>query len=191
MKTLDYYNENAEQFAENTFNADMSSVYKEFLAFLEPDAKILDLGCGSGRDSLAFKKLGYDVTAVDGSESICKVAREKTGIEVHCLRFDELFYQNEFDGIWACASLLHVEKDSMRSILNKVATALKEKGILYVSYKYGNSEREDNGKHYSDYTEEDIEQLFKGTGLEAIQYWKSGDQLKREAVWLNVLAKKG
>ena len=191
MKTLDYYNENAEQFAENTFNADMSSVYKEFLDFLEPDAKILDLGCGSGRDSLAFKKLGYDVTAVDGSESICKVAREKTGIEVQCLRFDELSYQNEFDGIWACASLLHVEKDSMRSILNKVATALKEKGILYVSYKYGNSEREDNGKHYSDYTEEDIEQLFKGTGLEAIKYWKSGDQLKREAVWLNVLARKG
>ena len=190
MSTLDYYNNNAAEYASKTVSADMSYAYKAFLPLLPKDGKILDLGCGSGRDSRHFLDLGYDVIAVDGSEKLCEEARKNLGIDARCLTFDKLDYDSEFDGVWANASLLHVKKSEMKSVLKHICCALKTDGVLYLSYKYGDGERMSDGRHYSDYTERDMAELFEKTGLEKIRCFVTGDSLGREDKWLNVLARK-
>lgn len=192
MTTLDYYNENAKAFVDGTVNANMEEHYKQFVEYLHDGAKVLDLGCGSGRDSLAFQKMGYEVVAVDGSEEVCKEARTQTGIDVQCMKFEELSYHEKFDGIWACASLLHIEKSAMQGILKKVADALRKSGVLYCSYKYGTEERKISGRFFSDYTENDISTLFKDTGLKCEKWWISCDVRpgRMDEKWLNIMAKK-
>ena len=140
-KTLKYYNDNAEAYIENTIHADVSNLYAHFLPKVPEGGSILDLGCGSGRDSKTFMSLGYHVTAIDGSEEFCKKAKENLGIDALCMRFEEICFEEEFNAVWACASLLHVPKNEIRNILQKVEKALNPEGILYMSFKYGTEER--------------------------------------------------
>ena len=107
--TITYYNKNADAFIEGTINVDMTDIQMRFLATIPKESKILDLGCGSGRDSKFFASLGYHVIPVDGSPELCEKASEYTGLPVRCLLFEDLDYNSEFDAVWACASLLHVE----------------------------------------------------------------------------------
>ena len=192
MATLEYYNKNAKVFVAGTISANMEVHYSCFTKYLKSGSKILDLGCGSGRDSLAFQKMGYKVTAIDGSEEVCKEATRQTGIDVKCMTFEELPYQNEFDGVWACASLLHVKKSEMKEILKKVTRTLKCSGVLYCSYKYGNQERIFDGRYFSDCTEKDILDLLADAGLKCEKYWISSDvRTDREnEKWLNIIAVK-
>ena len=134
--TIDYYNKNADDFYESTVNADMSAQYNMFEKHLYSGACILDCGCGSGRDTKYFLEQGYEVTAIDGSEELCKKASELTGIEVKNILFQDIDYENEFDGVWACASLLHVGFKDLPDILKKLCKAMKDNGVLYVSFKY-------------------------------------------------------
>ena len=192
-ETLRYYNQNALSFIEGTQNADMSAQYRIFLKYLPQNGRLLDLGCGSGRDSGYFSSLGYDVTAVDGSEELCKQVRERYQIDAQCIRFEDLTFYEEFDGIWACASLLHVNKADMTSVMMKVSGALKAGGILYASFKYGNSERICNGRFFNDYTETDLDALLNGENqLSLLEYWITED-VRPDRVgecWLNFVAKK-
>ena len=192
-ETLRYYNQNALSFIEGTQNADMSAQYRIFLKYLPQNGRLLDLGCGSGRDSGYFSSLGYDVTAVDGSEELCKQVRERYQIDAQCIRFEDLAFDKEFDGIWACASLLHVNKADMTSVMMKVSGALKAGGILYASFKYGNSERICNGRFFNDYTENDLDALLNGENqLSLLEYWITED-VRPDRVgecWLNFVAKK-
>lgn len=192
-ETLNFYNENAKSFIAGTVDIDMSCIHKRFLEYLPEKASILDLGCGSGRDSKVFADRGYDVTAVDGSAELCKYAEQLIGIPVRCLLFENLDYTNQFDGIWASASLLHVEKDKMQAVLRLVADAMKENGILFASYKYGTTQRVDNGRFYSDYTEADIPALFPASAkLSCIDWWITNDARPDQSTqkWLNVICKR-
>jgi 2-polyprenyl-3-methyl-5-hydroxy-6-metoxy-1,4-benzoquinol methylase len=111
MKTIDYYNKQADQFIQSTLNVDMEALYQPFLEQLAHDAYILDLGCGSGRDTLAFRKKGYHVDAIDYSEELVKKATELTGLKVRYQSFYDLAEYETYDGIWACASLLHCARN--------------------------------------------------------------------------------
>ena len=192
-ETLAYYNQNADIFIEGTQNADMSEQYRFFLKYLPHRGKLLDLGCGSGRDSAYFSSLGFEVTAVDGSDELCKRVKANYGIEALCVNFEDISFDAEFDAIWACASLLHVEKVNMPKVLSKVSAALKSGGILYASFKYGSDERVSNGRFFNDYTEYDIDTLLTPENqLTLLEYWitedvrpdRSGEQ------WLNFIAKR-
>ncbi len=192
--TLRYYEQNARAFVAGTVDVDMSAHHRRFLEHLPPHASILDLGCGSGRDSRIFGDLDYRVTAVDGSPELCRMAEQLTGFPVRCLLFEELDYSDAFDGVWACASLLHVEKEKMQRILGLVARSMKANGILYVSYKYGSGYHTENGRFYSDYTEADIPALFPDSGpLSCINWWITQDERpeRSQEKWLNILCKKG
>ena len=116
MDSIDYYNKYAAKVFEETVDQDMSEIRTEFLNLLEEGDTILDLGCGSGRDSLIFYELGYDVTAMDASEEMCKLAEIHTGLEVLHMTFEEMDFDSVFDGIWACASLLHVPEKELSDI---------------------------------------------------------------------------
>ncbi len=159
-KTIEYYNSNAEEFYESTVNADMSAQYNLFEKYLSDGAHILDCGCGSGRDSKHFLDNGFKVTAIDASEELCKKASELTGLEVKHMCFQDLNFDNEVDGVWACASLLHVEKSELPDVLTKITKALRGGGILYVSFKYGNFSGERNGRFFTDLDDESFETLI-------------------------------
>lgn len=192
MDTLKYYDQNAEVFMAGTIAADMTTQYENFLSRLPQEAQILDLGCGSGRDSRAFIDKGYSVVSIDGSKELCIRAKKITGQPVICLRFEQMEFENQFDGVWACASILHVEKSNMEDILLRISKSLKPGGFFYVSYKYGNEERLDNGRFFSDYNENDIPELLTGTGLSCVNWWVSDDvrEGKIDKKWLNIVAEK-
>ena len=192
-ETLAYYNQNADTFIAGTENADMSEQYRFFLKHLSPGGKLLDLGCGSGRDSAYFSALGFEVTAVDGSEELCKRVKENFGIEALCIKFEDISFDAEFDAIWACASLLHVEKVNMPKVLSKVSAALKSGGILYASFKYGSREHVSNGRFFNDYTESDIGTLLTPKGQLTLVEYRITEDVRPERAgerWLNFIAKK-
>lgn len=153
-KTLEFYNTHATQYAAETIDFDVSNIRKLFLTLIPKGSHILDLGCGSGRDSRFFLDHGYSVTAVDASSELAKHASEVIGKTVENRSFQELDYVETFEGIWACASLLHCPKAEINAVMNKITQALKPNGIVYMSFKHGNGERVDErGRFFNDYTE--------------------------------------
>ncbi|WP_077612046.1 class I SAM-dependent methyltransferase [Clostridium sp. Marseille-P2415] len=193
MDSIDYYNKYAAKEFEETVNQDMSEIRKEFLDLLEEGDTILDLGCGSGRDSLAFYDLGYDVTLLDASEEMCKLAEIHTGLEVLQMTFEEMDFDNVFDGIWACASLLHIPKKELSDILTKIARALNDKGILYMSYKLGDFEGFRGERYFSDFTADSITELLRDNGrFEIVKLWETEDMRSghSDVRWLNALVRK-
>jgi SAM-dependent methyltransferase len=124
----------------------MSPLYTRFLYWLPNSGHILDAGCGSGRDAFAFQKRGYQVAAFDASPTLAKFAATYCGLSVQVMRFQEINWLRRFDGIWACASLLHVPAAELPDVLIRMADALKPRGVLYASFKYGQGEREHNAE---------------------------------------------
>lgn len=149
--SISYYDKNAEEFVAGTVNVDMSSLYTKFLSEVPKGGHILDAGCGSGRDSLHFIKCGYTVTAFDGSLEMVKRSSALIGKEVLHLTFEDLNFTEEFDGVWACASALHVPRILQASTISKLIQATKLNGIIYLSYKYGNGEEVRKGRHFTNY----------------------------------------
>ena len=187
-----YYNTNAKIYFESTITADVSPLREKFLYLIPEGGHILDLGCGSGRDSKAFRDMGYHVSAIDSSEELCKLAREYTGIEVKCADFMSLSEHSVFDGIWACASLLHVSTKDLPIILGKMRDALVQEGIIYASFKYGYFEGERDGRYYTDMTAERFSQFLSNTNsLFIVEEWYSEDVIKsRNNMWYNVILRK-
>jgi len=192
MKTIDYYNKHAEEFTASTFEVDMESLYQPFLALLPETAQILDLGCGSGRDSLAFKNKGYRIDAMDYSAELVKKATELTGIQVKYQSFYDLSEVAVYDGIWACASLLHCERKRLAEVLEKMLRALKPDGVIYMSFKYGDSGREKYGREFTDVNEQQAQELLaQFDQVSWVQQWITIDKRpEREEQWLNLLWKK-
>jgi len=150
MKTIDYYNQYADQFLQATLYVDMESLYQPFLAKLPDSARILDLGCGSGRDTLAFKNKGYQVDATDYSEVLIERATQLTGVPVKQQSFYELDMHDVYDGVWACASLLHCARNSLPDVLKRIHAALRRGGVCYMSFKYGTADRVEGGRAFTD-----------------------------------------
>lgn len=191
--TKDYYTEKAKQFFDGTVDVDMENLYQPFLELIPDNGKILDAGCGSGRDTLYFKRKGYSVVAFDYSEEIVRLSTEYTGEQILHMSFEDVDFKNEFDGIWACASLIHVSKQDICIVFEKLSDALKPKGILYTSFKYGETEEIRKGRRFSDYTESTFEQLIDTVpSFITIKQWKSLDVRpnRKDEYWLNVLLKK-
>ena len=157
MNTLDYYNKNSEEYFNSTLNVDMTNTYKEFLKLVPEGGKILDLGCGSGRDSMNFMKLGYEVTSVDGAKELAKKASVLLEKEVIVNTFEELELKEKFHGIWACASLLHIKREDLKIVLNNLYNNLEDNGVFYMSFKYGEKEYvDDKNRYFNCFTDESI-----------------------------------
>ena len=193
LMTLHYYQHNAQRFFNDTVNVDMSSLHEAFIQHLPDGARVLDAGCGSGRDALAFSLRGYQVEAFDASPELVTLARHLTGLPVQQTTFADVSETERYDGIWCCASLLHVPRAALPDVMRKLANALKPGGVWYVSFKYGEGEREQEGRHFTDMTEESLLQLLKAVpGIRAETLWVTQDKRpERDEKWLNALLKKG
>lgn len=191
-QTISYYDENAQEFCKNTVDVDMSYCRDKFLQYLKTGDSILDAGCGSGRDCVAFKQLGYHVTAMDASAEICKEAEKVLGQKVICKTFEELDDEKMYDGIWACASLLHIPKEKMEEVLYRLKRALKDGGVLYASFKYGEEEKIVNGRFFNYYSEQSLRELMIENGFEVLELFVTQDVRvdRREEKWVNVVGVK-
>ena len=191
--TINYYNQNAENFIANTQNADMHPTQERFLRLLDANTSILDFGCGSGRDTKYFLEKGYQVTATDGSAELCRLASEFIGIKVKEMLFQELDAMNQYDGIWACSYILHLPKKELLPVIQKMCEALKDNGIIYTSFKYGDFEGERNGRYFTDFTEKTFrEYIEKVPELTIEEAWITSDVRpgRGEEKWLNLILRK-
>lgn len=191
--TLEYYNSKAKDFVSDTVAVAFTEIQDIFLEYIPVGGKILDFGCGSGRDTKYFISKGYDVDAIDGSEELCKIAGEYAGIQVKQMLFQELNVSEEYDGVWACASVLHVEKAKLPDVMKKMANATKKGGVVYSSFKYGDFEGVRNGRFFTYLTEESFGELLRKVPELVIEkLWISADVRaeRGEERWLNIMLRK-
>lgn len=194
VESIEYYEREGGEFACRTANVDMSPIYREFLPLVPPSGTILDAGCGGGRDTKYFCDQGYKVNAFDASLEMVNIARAATQIQVSHCRFIEYDSRLLFDGIWACASLLHLDQNELRTNLSHLFGLLKSGGIFYASFKLGSGLRTgDDGRLFLDQDEAALGVLTKDlNGLEIEKVWRSNDQRaeRQSSKWINVLWRK-
>ncbi len=188
--TLSYYDRHAAQFCRETADVDMSTIRERFRRYLPAGAAVLDAGCGSGRDAAAFAAAGYRVSAFDGAPRLAAMARDRLGFDVAVARFENLALTPCYDGIWACASLLHVPAKQLGDVLTRLSRGLRLGGVLYASFKHGSGERSTSGRHFTDLNEQGLAELLeKVPVLGALEIWTSPDQRpgRHHELWLNSL----
>lgn len=192
--TLKYYGVNAHSYADATSNIDMSALYDRFLRYVVSGGLILDAGSGSGRDTLAFIVRGHRVEAIDASPELCELSTKLTGVRTSCLRFQEFNSPPRYDGIWACASLLHVPISDLGDVLQRFARALKPRGAFYMSFKYGSGGRvADDGRFYTDMNQSYLRDLLRTIpDIEIADMWRFTGEGERfdGASWLNAIVLK-
>lgn len=186
-----YYEEHASEYVNATITCDMKEQYHFFLKHLPKKGKILDLGFGSGRDMLYFHSLGYEVEGLDPTPTFIKNMEEK-GFKVYLLYAEEMNFKEEYDAIWACASLIHVQRKDLKNTLIKCMNALKKNGILYCSFKYGKEEITKDDRYFNYLNEDMIKEILLDIPLSLIDIMISQDvrNERKDEKWLNVLLKK-
>ena len=191
--TLQYYQQNASTFVEETVSANMHDAQARFLRMLPSHAYILDFGCGSGRDAKAFLEQGYRVDAIDGSAELCRRASDLIGQPVKQMLFEDLSAVEQYDGVWACASILHLPRKELVDVLQKISDALKSGGILYTSFKYGEFEGIRGKRYFTDLTEKSLAGLMETVpSLQIVETWVTDDVCpgREEERWINILARR-
>lgn len=191
--TPGYYEANAECFVAESASIDVADLYGPFLALVPAGGRILDAGCGSGRDALAFRQRGYDVTAFDASPALARLAAAHSGLPVAVLRFQDMAFDGEFDGVWACSSLLHVPRAEMPDALARVARALRSGGVCFMSFKLGEGEEVRGGRFFNDYTEALlVEEVCRVADLEPVRTWLAPDGRpgREHQTWVNLIARR-
>jgi len=185
-----YYEQFAADFFGSTVGVDMTPIHQRFLAQLKPQAHILDAGCGSGRDAKAFAEAGFRVSAFDASAELAKLASAHCGFEVATRRFEDIDEVAQFDGIWCCASLLHVPLAAMPNTVARLWNALRPGGMLYASFKHGTGERVHGGRRFTDADETALRQWFSRLPeVHRLDVWLTDDQRPDRAErWTNALA---
>ena len=192
-KTINYYDINAKEFVEGTLNVDFKATQDKFINKLPAKGYILDFGCGSGRDTKYFLAKDFNVDAIDGSIELCKIASEYTNIKVNHMYFNELSIVNKYDGIWACSSILHLSLDDLVDVFKRMSKALKDEGIIYTSFKYGDFSGERNGRFFTDMTEDSFAKLIANVdNLKVEEQWITADVRPQRGneKWLNLILRK-
>jgi len=191
--SIQFYEDNAEDFFRRSVDADMARGYADFTALVTPGGRILDAGCGSGRDTVALAKLGFRVTSIEASANLAALAAAHTGLPVEVMTFDQIAWRETFDGVWACASLLHVPRADLPAAVRRLRDALLPGGILWMSFKYGAQERQANGRHFTDLDEAGAHPLTAEVGDLALISLTVTDDARPDRPgerWLSVLCRR-
>ncbi len=170
----------------------MSDLWSAFLPHVPRGGTILDAGCGSGRDALHFKSLGYQVTAFDASAEMVRLAGAHTGLRIEHRRLQDVDDDGTFNGVWCCAAALHVAGRELPDVVNRLHRALKPGGVCYLSFKYGRGERREGTRTFFDLEEDGVERLFSARGdREIIDVWRTDDaRADCATTWLNILSRR-
>ena len=184
---MNYYDKNKQEFINSTLDIDMSSLYSSFVCELKKGARVLDIGCGPGRDLKYFTALGHEVIGLEPSRELAKFARSHSGCEVLEETMQTAKLSGKFDGVWACASLLHIPRRELSDVFTKIANIMNDGGIFYCSFKLGEFEGERNGRFFNDQTLETIREYLPKS-LSIKESWVTQDKRpERDEKWLNLL----
>lgn len=192
-ETLRYYATNATEYVRRTSQANLFGLYERFLPLLPSAAQILDIGCGSGRDMLAFKERGFDCLGIDPVAEFVKFSQEYSGCKAVLASVENMHFNQQFDGVWACASLLHLPRNRLPFALQNIKDALRSDGILFLSMQEGNSEGfVPDGRYFSRYSSAELCSQVRSAGFTQLDLWTTTDTLsgREDLVWINILAKK-
>ncbi len=190
---LAYYEANAETYAKQTYHADLSDLYAPFLALLPRNARILDVGCGGGRDLRAFRERGYETFGIDPSPALVEIARQYSGAELAVVKVENLEFEEKFDGVWACASLLHLPRTELPEALRRIHRSLIAGGVFFLSVQAGQGEKfGEDGRFYARYGESEIRFEVHAVGFDILETWETSDTLpgRTQICWVNLLARK-
>ena len=188
----EYYEINAKQYAKETFSTDMSEQYTRFLPLLGEQARILDVGSGSGRDACYFQKKGYQVTALEPSKNLCREIWKVFSGEIVCSDIQSYQPDQRYDGIWACASFLHLRLEEVLCFFGNIDLYLNDNGVVYLSGKNGiyTGEAED-GRYFLEFTEELVEKILAvNDRMKLEELWYTEDVSGRKGFrWMNIVLK--
>jgi len=183
-ETLAHYDEGAEGFWLGTRDHDVSQNIEALLAELPTGSpqRVLDFGCGPGRDLLSFLEHGHRPTGLDGSTAFVEMARERAGVEVLHQDFLALDLPRErFDGVFANASLFHVPSRELPRVLGDLLGCLRPGGVLFASNPRGNNREGWNGRRYGAYHDFESWRTFVlNAGFEAIRHYYRPPGLPRD-----------
>ena len=187
-KTIGHYQSSAQDFLEGTQNHDVSQNIDALLRHIQGDSPydILDLGCGPGRDLLAFRELGHQPVGLDGCAAFVEMATSRTGCTVWHQDFLELeLPPNVFDGVFANASLFHVPTQELGRVLLDLYTCLKAGGVLFCSNPRGPDKERFNGDRYGAFLEPATWTDFVvATGFSELeQYYRPEGRPREEQPW--------
>ncbi len=193
-RTLNHYEESAPSFWEGTREHDVTQNYSALLEALpqQKGLRILDFGCGPGRDLAFFKREGHQPIGLEGSASFCEMARKHSGCEVWQQNFLELkLPAGAFDGVFANASLFHIPQQELPRVLNQLRETLLPQGILFSSNPRGSAEGW-SGERYGTYLEWDAYQKhLESAGFEPLHHYYRPPGLPREnQPWLAVVSQR-
>ena len=189
--TMAFYEAHADDYARRTLDADLSDVRRRFARSLTPGARILDLGCGPGRDLRAFSELGFAPVGLDASPALVRIARSVSGVPVTVGRIEEIEFDREFDGVWACASLLHIRRQDLSLTLRRVRAALKPGAPFFASVQEGSGDsRAADGRIFTYFEEREFQSALSDHGFSETESWRTADSLRegRRLTWLNFLS---
>lgn len=193
MATINYYNENYPEYDTSTNDIKLTEQWNQFLAHVRQKGLILDVGCGTGRDMLHFQHKGFHVEGIEPSSQMARISRERTGALIDEISVENLKYQNRYDGIWACASLLHLPKSSLPNTLRALIRALKKGSPMYISLKQGTGDiRKPDGRYFSSYLPAEITEILNKTrDIYDSKIWITDDATSRNNTkWINILITK-
>lgn len=186
-ETQHYYSVNAGRYFAETVNFPVREAEEEFLKHIPQKGRILDCGCGSGRDTARFLSLGYDTDAIDKCSELCLLASRYTGLEVRCMDYRDIVSNEAYDGIWAQASLLHERRENLLSVFSVLSRALRREGVLYASFREGEMDGREGERWYTNMTEESLTPLLPSS-LSVIRLWYSTDVRPGYTHrWMNIL----
>ncbi len=164
--TLEYYQTNAPRYT-LSFGQAPSRHLDSFLDRLEPKARVLELGCGGGRDSARIIERGFDLDATDGTAAMVKKANERFDVGARVMRFDELDSVAAYDAVWAHACLLHVARADIPNVLAAIYRALTPGGWHFANYKLGSGEGRDPLGRLTNLPDEAwLEQAYREAGFD-------------------------
>ena len=190
--TIQYYNEHAEEYFKETIDINIEDFRKKFISLLPKNAKIIDIGCGSGRDVKAFSEMGYNAIGLDIAENLSATAKQHLNIDIIYENMINWKSSEPFDGMWCCGSLLHLHDDELQSFLQNLKYNLKQDGIIFVSVKEGiPTGINKDGRYFHNYTQNEICDILNKAGLEIIDIEITKDLLKRyNFQWLCIFARR-
>jgi SAM-dependent methyltransferase len=183
---MNYYEENYKEFIARTLDVNMSELYRPFCDMLQPGSRILDIGCGPGRDLKYFSSIGHVPLGIEPSQQLADFGRKYSGCEIIETSIQQFQSEISFDGIWACASLLHLSSDELGKALHKIAGLMHSGSIFYCSFKLGDHKGVRNGRYFNDQTLDSAIELLPEI-LKVSDSWISED-LRPQTLqkWLNL-----
>ncbi|MEM9633489.1 MAG: class I SAM-dependent methyltransferase [Pseudomonadota bacterium] len=192
--TLQFYSKEAPVYTASG-KGGVSRHLEEFLRRLPGGARVLELGCGGGRDAEAMMAAGFDVEPTDGTPEIAARAEERLGRPVRVMRFDELCAEQSYDAVWANASLLHVPRGALPDILARVRAALRPGGLHYASFKAGDDEGRDAfGRYFNYLSRADLTECYRQSGdwetVSIVEYLGGGYQSTAEGPWIAITVRR-